>query len=369
MYAFGFSLNLLTILAIVLSVGLVVDDAIVVVENVERHVREGQIADRRGAGGRARAGGADHRHDDHAGDGLHADRVPGRPHRLAVPRVRDHAGRGGRGVGRRRGHAVAGDELEVRPRRTARKAGSRGWSTAAFEAVRRSLRPAARRRAPDARGHRRRRAAGDGRGVAALQLLPPRARAGRGPEPHQPSSCEAAPDASLPASNRASLDVVRRVQAFPEAELHVVADGPVGRLRRHGHEGLARSARARPSRCTARCTARSRRCPGVRVFPRLDPPLPTPGQYDVELVLRERRAARAAARDGGPGGRRRLAERQVPVRGHRPQDRSARGPGGDRPRAGGRPRARPGERRPGARHAARRRRTSTGSTSTTGATR
>ncbi|HRB18394.1 MAG TPA: efflux RND transporter permease subunit, partial [Nitrospira sp.] len=39
MYAFGFSLNLLTILAIVLSVGLVVDDAIVVVENVERHVR------------------------------------------------------------------------------------------------------------------------------------------------------------------------------------------------------------------------------------------------------------------------------------------------------------------------------------------
>src|SRR5690606_16594010 len=42
MIAFGFSLNLLTILAIVLSVGLVVDDAIVVVENVERHVREGK---------------------------------------------------------------------------------------------------------------------------------------------------------------------------------------------------------------------------------------------------------------------------------------------------------------------------------------
>ncbi|MEQ3515440.1 efflux RND transporter permease subunit [Pseudoalteromonas sp. BZB3] len=38
----GFSLNLLTILAIVLSVGLVVDDAIVVVENVARHMREGK---------------------------------------------------------------------------------------------------------------------------------------------------------------------------------------------------------------------------------------------------------------------------------------------------------------------------------------
>jgi multidrug efflux pump len=42
MQSLGFSLNLLTLLAIVLSVGLVVDDAIVMVENVERHVREGK---------------------------------------------------------------------------------------------------------------------------------------------------------------------------------------------------------------------------------------------------------------------------------------------------------------------------------------
>jgi len=41
MLALGFSLNLLTLLAIVLSVGLVVDDAIVVVENVSRYMREG----------------------------------------------------------------------------------------------------------------------------------------------------------------------------------------------------------------------------------------------------------------------------------------------------------------------------------------
>jgi multidrug efflux pump len=41
MQAFGFTVNLLTLLAIVLSVGLVVDDAIVVVENVERHLRAG----------------------------------------------------------------------------------------------------------------------------------------------------------------------------------------------------------------------------------------------------------------------------------------------------------------------------------------
>jgi multidrug efflux pump len=42
MQVLGFTLNLLTLLAIVLAVGLVVDDAIVVVENVERHIREGK---------------------------------------------------------------------------------------------------------------------------------------------------------------------------------------------------------------------------------------------------------------------------------------------------------------------------------------
>src|SRR5262245_3736478 len=42
MQIFGFTVNLLTLLAVVLSVGIVVDDAIVVVENVERHMREGQ---------------------------------------------------------------------------------------------------------------------------------------------------------------------------------------------------------------------------------------------------------------------------------------------------------------------------------------
>jgi multidrug efflux pump len=41
MQVFGFTLNLLTLLAVVLSVGLVVDDAIVVVENVQRHMAEG----------------------------------------------------------------------------------------------------------------------------------------------------------------------------------------------------------------------------------------------------------------------------------------------------------------------------------------
>src|SRR5579883_1183965 len=41
MLAFGFSINLLTLLALVLAIGLVVDDAIIVVENVNRHIDDG----------------------------------------------------------------------------------------------------------------------------------------------------------------------------------------------------------------------------------------------------------------------------------------------------------------------------------------
>lgn len=39
---FGFTLNLLTLLGLILAIGLVVDDAIVVLENVDRHIKEGE---------------------------------------------------------------------------------------------------------------------------------------------------------------------------------------------------------------------------------------------------------------------------------------------------------------------------------------
>ena len=51
MYVFGFSINLLTLLALVLSIGLVVDDAIVVLENIQRRADLGEpplVAARRG---------------------------------------------------------------------------------------------------------------------------------------------------------------------------------------------------------------------------------------------------------------------------------------------------------------------------------
>ena len=52
LYALGFSINLLTLLALVLAIGLVVDDAIVVLENIHRRIEEGEtplVAAYRGA--------------------------------------------------------------------------------------------------------------------------------------------------------------------------------------------------------------------------------------------------------------------------------------------------------------------------------
>ena len=41
LYALGFTINILTLLGLVLAIGLVVDDAIVVLENIHRHIEEG----------------------------------------------------------------------------------------------------------------------------------------------------------------------------------------------------------------------------------------------------------------------------------------------------------------------------------------
>ncbi len=85
MLAAGFTINLLTLLAIVLSVGLVVDDAIVMVENIERHVQSGKPPFRAAIDGARELIGPDHRDDDHAGGGVRAGWHSGRPHRRTLP--------------------------------------------------------------------------------------------------------------------------------------------------------------------------------------------------------------------------------------------------------------------------------------------
>ncbi len=111
MLALGFSINLLTLLALVLAIGLVVDDAIIVVENVNRHLEQGKAPACRGDGGCARAWPSDHRDDRRVDRGLRADRVSGRFDRRAVYGVRVHARRHGDDIGGRRLDVVADDGL------------------------------------------------------------------------------------------------------------------------------------------------------------------------------------------------------------------------------------------------------------------
>ena len=70
--ALGFSINTLTLLGVVLSIGLVVDDAIVVLENIHRHIEDGMKPLKAAFHGQQGNRFRGHRHDHHAGRGVHA---------------------------------------------------------------------------------------------------------------------------------------------------------------------------------------------------------------------------------------------------------------------------------------------------------
>ena len=118
MLLLGYSVNLLTLLSMVLAIGLVVDDAIVVVENVHRHIAEGKHAARRRIGRRARVVAADCRDDDDARGGLCAGRLHGWTRRHPVHRVCVLACRGGADFRRGRADALS-DAVVARPERQA----------------------------------------------------------------------------------------------------------------------------------------------------------------------------------------------------------------------------------------------------------
>ncbi len=95
---FDFSINTLTLFGIVLATGIVVDDAIVVIENIERHMREyGKSAQQAALDAHARGVRCRRRHRHRAGGGVRAGGVLSRHDRppvsavLADDRVRDHS--------------------------------------------------------------------------------------------------------------------------------------------------------------------------------------------------------------------------------------------------------------------------------------
>ena len=85
MYLLHFSLDNLSLMALTVSTGFVVDDAIVVLENVTRHVEAGHGPLRGRAPGR-QGGGLHGPLDHHLADrGVHPDPADGRHRRAAVP--------------------------------------------------------------------------------------------------------------------------------------------------------------------------------------------------------------------------------------------------------------------------------------------
>jgi len=282
MTAFGFSLNLLTILAIVLSVGLVVDDAIVVVENVERHIRLGKT--------RVQA----------ALDGVRelVGPVIAMTVTLAVvyTPIAFQGGLTGSlflefAITLAAAVVVSGFvALTLSPVMSSRflhRSGQEGRLTARVNRGFDRIRVRYERMLDGALEMRW--------GIVAAALLvtasawplyqfSKRELAPVEDQSHISMFLEASPDASLPAVNRASLEVVERITAFPEAEFMWSLSAPWG-----GFGGMVAKDWKERERSTEEMYGAVygavSQVPALRVFPRLDPPLPTPGQYDVELVL------------------------------------------------------------------------------------
>jgi multidrug efflux pump len=282
MYAFGFSLNLLTILAIVLSVGLVVDDAIVVVENVERHVRMGKTRIQAALVGARELVG------------------PIIAMTITLAAVYTPIGFQGGLTGSLFlefaitlaaavvvSGVVAVTLSPVMSSRFVHEHGREGRLTAfvnrGFDVVRERYA----KLLDGALGMRWTIVAGSLLIMVAAWPLYTYSKRELAPvedQSHIFMFMEAPPDASLAANNRASLEVVDRITAFPEAKFMwslVASWGAFGGMVTKDWKERERSTQEMYGEVFGAVS----QVPGLRVFPRLDPPLPTPGQYDVELVL------------------------------------------------------------------------------------
>ena len=148
MWVAGFSINNLSLMALVISVGFVVDDAIVMIENMYRNLEDGMSPFEAAREGREadRLHGA--RHQPVADRSLRAADVHGRRGRPPVPRILDHARLRDRRLDRRVAVGDADDLRPSHPPRTVRpgdvvRPGGGGRAAA----DRQRLRPVAARRA------------------------------------------------------------------------------------------------------------------------------------------------------------------------------------------------------------------------------
>ena len=90
MYLLNFSINNISMMALILSIGFVVDDAIVMLENIVRHIEHGEKPMAGGAGRLARDRLHDRLDDAVAGGGVHPDSLHVGHSRPPLPRVRRH---------------------------------------------------------------------------------------------------------------------------------------------------------------------------------------------------------------------------------------------------------------------------------------
>jgi multidrug efflux pump len=282
MYAFGFSLNLLTMLAIVLSVGLVVDDAIVVVENVERHVREGKSRIQAALIG--------------------ARELLGPIIAMTITLAVVYAPIGFQGgltgslflefaITLAAAVIVSGVvAVTLSPVMSSRFVHEHGHEGRLTKIVNRgfdSVRNAYGRLLDGAFGMRAPIVAAAVLVMIAawpLYLFSKQELAPVEDQSHISLFFEASPDASLEAVKRDSQKLIENITAFPETRFMwslSAAWGGFGGLVAKDFDERERSTQEMFGEVYGAVS----QVPGLRVFPRLDPPLPTPGQYDVELVL------------------------------------------------------------------------------------
>jgi len=282
MFAFGFSLNLLTLLAIVLSVGLVVDDAIVVVENVERHVRLGKSRIEAALAG--------------------ARELIGPIIAMTITLAAVYAPIGFQGgltgslflefamtlaVAVVLSGIVAVTLSPVMSSRFVHPQGEEGRLTAfvnrRFEEVRRVYAWLL-DRALEMRWAIVVASLLIMIAIWPLYMFSRQELAPVEDQSHISLFFEASPDSTVAATNREHLQIVKTITSFPETEFTwslTTAWGGFGGLVAKDWHGRARSTEEMYGEVFGAVS----QVPGLRVFPRLDPPLPTPGQYDVELVL------------------------------------------------------------------------------------